>query len=97
MFEDKEVPLHPALIKTSSKMDWTAPDLGKRAALVNAEKGISTFVMIDISEEDTTVITQQYKDLQTAATVSAKEVRKARSKVTSQTPMLAEEFTLMLK
>ena len=41
------VPLYPALIKTS-KRDWTASDLVKRATMANDVKGISDFAMIDI-------------------------------------------------
>ena len=75
MFEDAYVPLYPVLIKTISKWDWTAPDLGNHATLVNAKKGISPFALIDISEEDIAVTTQNYEDLQRMEAVSDKGVR----------------------
>ena len=63
MFKDAEVPLYPLLIKTISKRYWTTSNLGKRSALVNSAKGISTFVIIDLSEEDIALTTQHYEDL----------------------------------
>ena len=71
MVEVAEVPLYPALIKTTRKWDWLASDLEKWAALVNAEKGISPFVLIDLSEEDIALTIQNYEDLHCAMTVSA--------------------------
>ena len=52
IIEDAEVPLYPGLIKPIMKRDWTASDLAKRAALVNAAKGLSPFEMADLSDED---------------------------------------------
>ena len=74
MFEDAEVPLYPVLIKTISKWYCTASDLGKRSSLVNAAKGISPFVLIDISKEDIDVMTQHYEYLQRVTVVSATDV-----------------------
>lgn len=45
ILEDAEVPLYPALLKTIRMRNWTAQDLGKRAALVNAASGLSPFAM----------------------------------------------------
>ena len=74
MSEDAEVPLYPVLIKTISKRYCTASYLGKRLALVNAAKGISPFVLIDISKEDIDVMTQHYEYLQRVTVVSATDV-----------------------
>ena len=64
--------------------------MGKRAALVNASKGISHFALIDLLEEDIAVTIQQYEYLHRVTAVSATWVRIERVKVTAQTPALAE-------
>ena len=61
-FEDAEVPLYPALVKMILKQDWLAGDLGKWAAYVNATKGISPFAMLDMTEEDVAIMTEEYDD-----------------------------------
>ena len=71
--------------------------MGKRVALVNASKCISTFEMIDLSEEDIDAMTQHYEEIQHATAVSATEVKIVRAKVTSLIPASAEDFILMLK
>ena len=97
MFENAEVPLYPELIKTISRHDWTASALRKQAALVNVEKGISPFAMIDISEEAIAVMTQNYEDIHRATVVNTIEFKTVRENVTAQTPASAEEFMLMIK
>ena len=71
VFDNAEVSLYPSLIKIISKLDWAVSDLGKRASLINAEKCISPFTVIDLSEKDISVIKQHYEDLQRAMAVSA--------------------------
>ena len=97
ILEDAEVPLYPALIKTIIKRDWTASDLGKRAALVNAAKGLSPFALIDLTDEDVALMVEDDEDLYKATAVSAAEVKAARAKIKAKTPATAEEFMLMLK
>ena len=97
ILEDAEVPLYPALIKTIIKRDWTASDLGKRAALVNAAKGLSPFALIDLSDDDVALMVEDDEDLYKATAVSAAEVKAARAKIRAKTPATAEEFMLMLK
>ena len=97
ILEDAEVPLYPALVKTIIKRDWTASDLGKRAALVNAAKGLSPFALIDLTDEDVALMVEDDEDLFKATAVSAAEVKAARAKVKAKTPATAEEFMLMLK
>ena len=58
MFEEADAPLFPVLIKAISKWDWMASDLVKWASLINATDGISTFAIIDILEEDISLMTQ---------------------------------------
>ena len=97
ILEDAEVPLYPALIKTIIKRDWTASDLGKRAALVNAAKGLSPFALIDLTDEDVALMVEDDEDLYKATAVSAAEVKAARAKIRAKTPATAEDFMLMLK
>ena len=97
ILEDVEVPVYPALIKTIIKRDWTASDLGKRAVLVNAAKGLFPFALIDLTDEDVALMVEDDEDLYKATAVSAAEVKAARAKVKATTPATAEEFMLMLK
>ena len=40
------------------KKDWTMSDIRKRAALVNAARGLSPFAMVDLTEEGVSLIKQ---------------------------------------
>lgn len=97
IIEDAEVPLYPGLIKTIMKRDWTASDLGKRAALVNAAKGLSPFAMVDLSDEDVAEMMQDNDDMLSATHISASDVKASRAKLKPSTPPDAEGFLLMLK
>jgi len=97
IIEDAEVPLYPGLIKTIMKRDWTASDLGKRAALVNAAKGLSPFAMVDLSDEDVAEMMQDHDDMLSATHISASEVKASRARLKPATPKDAEGFLLMLK
>ena len=50
IFDDSEVPLYPTLVKTILKHDLTASEIGKMEALVNLERGLSPFAMVDLTE-----------------------------------------------
>ena len=97
IFEDAEVPLYPGLIKTIQKRDWSASDLGKRAALVNAARGLSPFAMVDLTEEDVARMIIEVEDLSSATTVSAADIWAARGKLSAKTPTSSEDFMLMLR
>ena len=97
IIEDAEVPLYPGLIKTIMKRDWTASDLGKRAALVNAAKGLSPFAMVDLSDEDVAEMMQDNDDMLSATHISASEVKASRARLKPTTPTDAAAFLLMLK
>jgi hypothetical protein len=97
IIEDAEVPLYPGLIKTIMKRDWTASDLGKRAALVNAAKGLSPFAMVDLSDEDVAEMMQDNDDMLSATHISASEVKASRARLKPTTPTDAAGFLLMLK
>jgi len=97
IIDDAEVSLYPGLAKTIMKRDWTGSDLCKRAALVNAAKGLSPFATVDLTEEDVAEMTQDYEDLQNASAVSTADYRAARAKLKAKTPPDADGFMLMLK
>ena len=97
MFEDAEVPLYTALLKMILKRDWTASDVGKRAALMHAAKGLTAFAMMDLSEEDIATMAQDHDDLAGASAVTVADFRANRAKLKPQTPRDAEGFLLMLK
>ena len=97
ILEDAEVPLYPALLKTIRTRNWTAQDLGKRAALVNAASGLSPFAMVDLTEDDIAEMTQASTDLANATSVSILDHKAARAKITAATPKDAQGFLLMLK
>ena len=55
--DNAEVHMYPGITKTIMKRDWTASDLGKLAALVNAAKVIYSFSVVDLTEEDVAAFT----------------------------------------
>ena len=79
------------------KRDWTDSDLVKRALLVNAEKLLSLFTMVDLTEEDVAEMDQEFKDLDSATTILAPDVKATRAKLKATMPGDAEIFMLMLK
>jgi len=97
VIDNVEVPLYPALAKSIMKRDWTGADLGKRALLVNASKGLSPFAMVDLTEEDVPEMTQDFEDLKNATAVSTADYKTAHSRLAAKTPGDAEGFMLMLK
>ena len=97
ILEDVEVPLYPALLKTIRTRNWTAQDLGKRAALVNATSGLSPFAMVDLTEDDIAEMTQASTDLANATSVSILDHKASRSKIIAAIPTDAHGFVLMLK
>ena len=97
ILEDGEVPLYPALIKMIQKRDWSAGDVGKRASFVNAAKGISPFAMFDFSEDDVAVMVQDFQDISGATTITAADIKAARSKLQAAVPTTTEDFLKMLR
>ena len=97
IFDDAEVPLYPALVKTIRKRDWVASDLGTRAAFVNALKGLSPFAMLDLTEEEVADMHELDADITAATAVTASDHRQARMKLRAHVPESAEDFMLMLK
>ena len=97
IFDDEEVPLYPTLVNKIVKRNWTASDIGKRAALVNAAIGLSTFTMADLTEEDVTIIQQYHEDLLNTLLVSTSELKATHTKLIPSTPTYSEGFIMMLK
>lgn len=97
IFEDAEVPLYPALLKMILKRDWTGQDVGKRAALAHAAKGLSPFAMVDLTEDDVAYMQQEDDDLKYATTVSASELKAARKNLAAKVPEDAEGLMQMIK
>ena len=97
VIDDAEVPLYPCSHKNNHERDWTGSDLGKRAALVNAAKGLSPFAMVDLTEEDVAEMTQDFEDLKNATAVSTADYKTARSRLAAKILGDAEGFMLMLK
>ena len=50
ILDEAEVPIYPTLVKTILNRDWTAPDIGNRADLMNAARGLSPFAVVDLTE-----------------------------------------------
>ena len=96
-YDDAEVPMYPALAKMILKRDWTAGDIGKRAAYVNATKGLSPFAMMDLTEEDVALMREDFEDMAAATTLTAADYKAARSKIKAVVPESAEDFLLMLR
>ena len=94
---DAEVPLHPTLVNKIEKRDWTASDIGKIAALINEARGISTFVMVDLTEEDLALMQQDHEYMLNTARVSTSEVKATHTKLMASTTTNSEVLMMMLK
>ena len=70
IFDGAEVPLYPTLVKKIVKRDWTESDIRKREALVNAERGLSPFLMGYLIEEDVVLMKQYHEYLLNLSLVS---------------------------
>ena len=97
ILEDAEVPLYLPLLKTIRTRNWTAQDLGKRVALVNATSRLSPFAMVDLTEDNIAEMTQVSTDLANATSVLILDHKAARAKIIAETPTDAHGFLLMLK
>ena len=78
IIDNAEVPMYPGITKTIIKRYCKYSDLGKRAALVNAAKGLSIFAMVDLTDEDVAEMSQEFEDLASATTISAADVKATR-------------------
>ena len=96
-YEDADVPLYPALLKTIKARDWTATDLGQIPAYVNAAKGLSPFAMIDLTLDDIAIMTNDDQDLSSASQISPADIRAARTKTRATVPTSGDDLMLMLK
>jgi hypothetical protein len=97
VFEDAEVPLYPTLLKMILSRDWTGQDVAKRPALATAAKGLSPFAMMEFSEDEVAFMQQEYDDLKHASSVSASDLKAARTKLSAKVPDDAESFLIMIK
>ena len=84
-------------MKEIVKRDWTALYIEKREDLVNTERGLSPFAMVDLIEEDMGLMQQDHKDLLNASLVSTLEVKETRTKLIESIPIDSEGFMMMLK
>ena len=96
-YEDSEVPLYPALVKIILTCKWSADDLGKCPAYINAAAGLSPYTMVDLSNYNMACIQQELEDIFNESLVSTFEFKAARSKLLAQTPEETEAFMLMIK
>ena len=81
IFDEADVLLYPNLVNTIVKRDWAASDIGNRAALVNAARGLSPFEMVDLTEEDMELMQQNHEDLLNTSLVSTSEVKADHTKL----------------
>ena len=94
---DEEVQLYTELSKCIVDRDWTGGEQSTRPTLENAAKGISPFAMLDITDEEVAVMTQDQFDIDSATTVTVADVKKSKSKVKASVPDTSEKFLAMLK
>ena len=78
------------------KRDWSAGDLGRRAVFANTMKGLLSFVMLDLMEEDVALMYKLDNDLKSALSVTMSDVQAAQAKVQAKVPESPEEFITML-
>ena len=75
IFDDTEVRLYPTPVKAIVKRDWTASDIGNIAALLNASRGLSPFLMVYLTEEEVSLMQKYHEDLLNVSLVSTLEVK----------------------
>ena len=69
LYEDAEVLLYPALVKTIRTRKWTAKDLRKRPEYINAAAGIYPYNMVDLSDDDIAFMQQEHENIPNASLV----------------------------
>ncbi len=94
---DEEVQLYSELSKCIVDRDWTEGEQSTCPTLENTAKGISPFAMLNITDEEVAIITQDQFDIDTASTVTVSDVKKSKSKVKAVVPTTSEKFLAMLK
>ena len=86
IFKNVEVPLYLTLVKTNVNRDWTASNIRKIAALVNATILFSPFSMVESVEDDMVIIQQYHEYIINAYLVSTSELKYICKKLTAKTP-----------
>ena len=86
IFKNVEVPLYLTLVKTIVNRDWTASNIRKIAALVNATILFSPFSMVESVEDDMVIMQQYHKYIINAYLVSTSELKYICKKLTAKTP-----------
>ncbi len=79
------------------KRAWTAQDLGKRSAFANAAKGVTTWAMIDFSDNDVVEMYMTASDYAQATHITSGEVNKLWKKLKARVPATSDKLILMLK
>ena len=64
---------------------------------MNAARGVSPFVVVDLTEEDVAIMQQDHKGLLNASLVSTLEVKETRTKLIASTPTESEGLMMMIK
>ena len=85
------------MVNNIVKRDWTASDIGRRVALVNAARFISPFTIVYFTEEDMALMQQCQKHLINVSLVSTLEVKATCTKLVASTPTDSERFMMMIK
>ena len=86
IFKNVEVPLYLTLVKTIVNRDWTASNIRKIAALVNATILFSPFSMVESVEDDMVIMQQYHEYIINAYLVSTSELKYICKKLTAKTP-----------
>ena len=97
IFDDSEVLLYPNLAKKNVKSYCAVSNTRKRAALVNADRVIPPFAMVNLTEEDVALMKQYYEGLLSASLVSTPEVKSTCKKLVATTPSESKGFIMALE
>jgi len=95
-YRDAEVQCTPDLFKMIKKRDWMGGDNSKRPLFGNAMKGLSPFVMLDLSEDEVSDLMAIDAALQLASTTTGADY-KPKSSFYAKVPEFAEDFIVMIK
>ena len=97
-YDDAEVPLTEPLIKMTQKRAWVGKGGNvNQPFLLHAMKGLSPFLMIDLSEDKVVSINDKTDLIQCTSLISMQDLRALKIKMQISILVAAEYFLLLLK
>ena len=97
-YDDAEVPLTHSVLKMVCKRNWTRKEGNvNRPSYVNANEGLSPFILLDLSEDEVAVINDEDDAFGTASHITVAQIKAIKTRSKATVPATQEKFMLLLK